>query len=401
MYQRLFDESIGTPPVSTVDVEAIMRRQRRRARLLRVGAVGGSATAVLAGSLAVAMLVGLPATRAVRPQHLLGSAGPDQAHATVGGAKNILVVGIDARPDQGTSQLARADSITIVHIPAGHASAYLVSIPRDTLVDIPAYSNGKHAYPGGKDKINAAFAYGAMGLTGDAARGSGFALLARTLRDLTGITFDAGAVIDFQGFQQVVSALGGVDMCVDEKTTSIHLGYKGGKLVSPAYQLNPDGSVSRPLPGVTPVVYDVGCRHLAAWQALDYIRQSQLLANLDGEYGRQRHEQQFLKAVFKQLTSSGTLTDPVRLAGVLSALNKSVTVDDGGVPIQDWLYAMRGIGADDLIATRTNGGAFNSRQVDGRTYEVLSDASRQFLRAVRDDDVQAFLSAHPDWVVSS
>lgn len=401
MYQRLFDESIGVAPMSTVDVDVIMQQQRKRVRLRRAGLFGGSAATVLAGSLAVLMLVVLPASRAGRPQNLLGSAGPDRTHAAITGAKNILLVGIDARPDEGSSEPARADSITILHISAQHTSGYLVSIPRDIVVDIPVYNNGKQAYHGGRDKINAAFTIGSVGLTGTAARSHGFELLAKTLNDLTGFAFDAGAIIDFQGFQQVVSALGGVDMCIDEKATSIHLGYKDGKLVSPSYHLNSDGSVGHLLPGVTPVVYDVGCQHLAPWQALDYIRQRQLLANNDGDYGRQRHEQQFLKAVFKQLTSQGALTDPTRLAGLLGALNKAVTVDDGGIPIEDWLYAMRGINANDLVTTKTNGGHFNSQQVNGQQVEVLSDTSLQLLQAVRDDKVEAILAAHPDWVAAS
>jgi LCP family protein required for cell wall assembly len=382
------------------------KREARRARgplWARLLVVFGALLMLASGTVIVGyQVVVAAATSGIDRQDLLGNAGHAGGHVTISGAKNILLVGIDARPDQDATTLVRADSIMILHIPAGHDRGYLVSLPRDTYVQIPAYNNGAHKYLGGAAKINAAFAFGGQGLTGAAARRHGFELLALTIKKSYGITFDAGAIVDFQGFQQVVKVLGGVDLCVDEKTTSIHLGYdKNGKLTSPSYKLNSDGTPAHRLAGVTPKVYNVGCRHFAAWEALDYVRQRDLLANKDTDYGRQRHQQQFLKATFKEILSRGVLTSPTKLSKVINTVGQAMTLDDGGISIEDWLYAMRGAGAGDLITIKTNDGQFNSRTIDGQSVEVLSDTSRQLLQSVRDDTVDNFVAAHVDWVSQS
>jgi LCP family protein required for cell wall assembly len=341
------------------------------------------------------------ATKSVTQQNLLGGAGQDRAHVSINGAKNILLVGVDARPNQSANDPIRSDSIIILHIPASHDRGYMVSIPRDSLVDIPAYNNGKFKYNGGRDKINAAFAFGGEGLAGAPAKSHGFELLAKTIQNMTGITFDAGAIVDFGGFKQVVSVLGTVHMYVDEKTTSIWLGYdKNGKYAAP-FHIHDDGTVGSPVPGVTPQVYDVGWHDFPDYQALDFVRQRDLLANGDTDYGRQRHQQQFIKAVFKQIVSSGTLTSPTKLSRILDAVGKAVTVDSGGVPLEDWIYAMRGVNPNDLVTVKTNDGQFNSAKYNGVAVELLNDTSMELLHAVKSDTMDSFITQHPDWVSNS
>jgi LCP family protein required for cell wall assembly len=331
-------------------------------------------------------------TAAVSQEDLLGSAAatPAPGRTVAAGPLNLLLVGIDERAGDAAGG-ARADSIIIVHVPAAHDEGYLISIPRDTLVDIPAFP--KSGYQGGQDKINAAFQYGSAN---DGGRAGGFQLLAATVTKLSGITFNAGAIVNFAGFQSLVGALGGVDMCVDEKVVSIHVGTDASGRFATPYQLTPDGPV--PVRGVTPQTYLPGCQHLAAWQALDYVRQRELLP--DGDYGRQRHQQQFLRAVLQKATSTGVLTDPVKLDAVLRAAGQAVTVDGGGASLADWAFTLGGVGPGNLTLIRTNGGKFNSEQVNGQSVEVLDDVSRQLLDAVRDDTVGDFAAAHPDWTVT-
>ena len=242
------------------------------------------------------------ATRSVSHEDLLGSAGvqaQQKGHVSVTGAKNILLVGIDARPVQNSTDPIRADSIIVLHIPADHRSAYLISIPRDTWVEVPAFDNGVKEIRPYHDKINGAYAAGGEGLTGTKARAKAVELLALTIRDEWGLTFDGAAIVDFEGFQQVVNVLGGVDMYIDQETTSVHIGHtKSGEVKVPFRQYTRgDGSTGLdPVPGVTPVVYHVGYQHLEPWQALDYVRQRETLPNSD--YDRQRHQQQFIKALF-------------------------------------------------------------------------------------------------------
>jgi len=346
-----------------------------------------SATTVIGGRYLLGRYTGT-----VAQENLLGdaAASPTPGRTVADGPLNLLLVGVDERANDPAGG-ARADSIIMAHVTAAHDRAYLISIPRDTYVDIPAF--GPSGYPGGRDKVNAAFQYGAAGAGG---RSGGFQLLAATLRELTGVSFNAGVIVNFAGFQSMVGALGGVDLCVDEKVVSIHVGTDAQGRVRAPYEITPGGAV--PVPGVTPQTYQPGCQHLAAWQALDYVRQRELLP--DGDYGRQRHQQQFLQAVLQQTTSTGVVTNPVKLDAVLRAAGQAVTFDGGGSSIADWAFTLGGIGPGDLTMLRTNGGHFNSEQVAGQSVEVLDEVSWQLLEDVRDDTVSDFVAAHPDWVVA-
>ncbi|OLB80098.1 MAG: hypothetical protein AUI14_08070 [Actinobacteria bacterium 13_2_20CM_2_71_6] len=339
------------------------------------------------------------ATQSFNQTDLLDPAAPKQ-HVTINGAKNILLVGIDNRPGQNPSDLIRADSIMILHIAATHDRAYLVSIPRDSYVDIPPYDNGKVPWRGGHDKINSAFAFGGNGLTGIDARKKGFVLLQQTIKHEFNIDFDAGAIVDFAGFQDVVSVLGGVDMYIDEKTVSIHIGTdnRTGKFKTP-YWIDSNAK-AHPVSGTTPKVYDVGQKHLAPWEALDYVRQRELIP--DGDYGRTRHQQQFIKALFKGILSKNVLTDPGKLGRVLDVVGKAMTIDNGHIGLEDWIFAMRNIGAGDITTIKTNGGVFKTRQVAGLgDVEELDENSRQLMDAIRVDRVDGFVSNHTDWVSPS
>ena len=368
------------------------RRDPLWARLL---IIGGTLLVLASTGVVVVERVLTHTVNAKIPQSdLLGTPGPNQVaptHASIDGAVNILLVGIDERVDQPVTDPSRADSIIVLHVPATHDGAYLVSIPRDSLVPIPADSAA--GYAGGSDKINAAYADGSAHGLG---RAGGFQLLARTITQLSGITFNAGMIVNFAGFQDLVGALGGVDMCVDERTISVHIGHDGQGRYAVPYDLS--SGTPRAIRGVTPQVYEPGCQHLAAYQALDYVRQRELLP--DGDYGRQRHQQQFLKAVFAEALSSGVLTNPGRLSAVLGAAGKAFTVDTGGIGIDDWIYAMRDIGPADVVTLKTNGGQFNSDTSSGVAYEILNETSLTLLRSVAGDTVDTFISAHPDWVAS-
>jgi LCP family protein required for cell wall assembly len=344
------------------------------------------------------------ATRSVEREDLLGSAGVEaqrNGHVSITGAKNILLVGVDARPVQNSTDPIRADSIIVLHIPADHRSAYLISIPRDTWVEIPPFDNGVRETRRQHDKINGAYALGGEGLTGAKARTKAVELLALTIREQWGLRFDAAATVDFEGFQQVVGVLGGVDMYVDQETISVHIGHtKTGEVKVPFRQYTrADGSTGLdPVPGVTPVVYHVGYQHLEPWQALDYVRQRETLPNSD--YDRQRHQQQFIKALFKKVLSKDVLTNPVLFNKVLGVVGNAMTIDDGGIDLEDWAFAMRGIGGDDLITVKTNNGTFNSSP-ENSSAEALDQTTLDLLAAVRREQVESFLAAHPELATSS
>lgn len=339
------------------------------------------------------------ATSNITQQNLLGSAKTERQHVDIKGAKTILLVGIDQRPDKDASDGIRADSVILLHVAASHDKAYLVSLPRDSYVKIPEYDNGKQEYNGGSNKINSAFQFGSRGLTGASALSHGFELLANTVKNATGITPDAGAIIDFQGFKEVVEVLGKVCMYVDETTKSIHYGHddETGKLTAP-FKINKDGTINHAIAGVTPNTYKKGNRCFTPSEGLDFVRQRDLLANKDGDYGRQRHQQQFIKAVLKGVVDKG-LSSPTKLGGLLEAVGKTMTVDTGGIKLEDWAFAMRNVKPDEMATIKMNGGKFNPKTIPGvGSAEIISDTSKQLLAALRTDTVDEFIAANPTWV---
>jgi LCP family protein required for cell wall assembly len=376
------------------------RRGSRSPAWARLTTVLGALLLVGSGGSLIAVKAGLAAaTGSVAQQNLLGSAAT-RKHADIKGAKNILLVGVDQRPNAAATNGTRSDSIMIMHISADHQQAYLVSIPRDLLVEVPAYDNGKQSWGGGQQKINSAFFFGSRGLAGNEAMSHGFDLLTRTVQKLTGITPDAGAIIDFTGFRNVVKVLGKVCMYVDEDTTSIHIGEdRNGKKAKP-YVINKDGTLRSKVPGVTPWFYSKGNHCLTPNEALDYVRQRDLLANKDFDYGRQRHQQQFLKALLQQAVKDG-LDSPTKLPGLLKAFGKAMTVDSGGISLEDWVFAMKAIRPDRLVTLKTNEGKFHPESVAGLgEVETLSDTSKQLMQAVKADKVGEFAQSFPAFVAN-
>ncbi|WP_433291433.1 LCP family protein [Actinoplanes sp. CA-030573] len=382
---------------------AAARRRRRSPMWARWCITLGALLTVVGGGSVVAIQATVgAATRSVAQQSLIGSAGDRGRHVTITGAKNILLVGIDARKDALPTAGTRSDSIILLHIGADHQTGYMISLPRDSYVPIPAYDNGKQKWEGGKSKINAAFFFGSRGLTGPDALSHGFELLSLTIKELTGITPDAGAIIDFEGFKNVVNVLGKVCMYVDEDTTSIHVGTDNqtGKFAKP-YVINKDGTLKRKIAGVTPKFYAKGDHCFTPAEALDFVRQRDLLANNDFDYGRQRHQQQFFKAIVNQAVKDG-LSSPTKLPGLVKAIGATMTVDNGGIPLEDWVFSMKSIRPDDLITIKTNEGKFNPKSIAGiGEVEILSSESMQLLEAAKDDTVAQFAASHPTWVAGT
>jgi polyisoprenyl-teichoic acid--peptidoglycan teichoic acid transferase len=319
---------------------------------------------------------------------------------TIKGAINILLVGLDTRP-ANPSMGSRSDSIIIAHIPPTHDRVYMVSIPRDTNAYIPA--DKKTGWNGGDMKINAAFYEGSMksgGMSG------GFQLLAETIKHDYGISFNGGAIVDFDGFSDIVKKLGGVTLNVDEKTTSIHHGYliANPKVHAAPYVLDPNCGCPKygfnhPIAGVKPVVYNVGVQKMSAYEALDYVRIRDGLVGTD--YARQRHQQQFLKAMTKEMFDEG-LSNPTKLLGFLNSLGKAISFDSGGVKMTDWIFTLKGISPSSIVTIKTNDGEYD--HYSGTTSEArqqLNPTSLKLLKSVVDDTMDQFVAQYPNWVATS
>ncbi len=210
------------------------------------------------------------------------------------GPMNVLVMGSDTRKGKGNniagSTPGLSDTTILLHLSKDRSRAYGVSIPRDTIVERPGCTkkDGSGIDPGGITQFNEAYAIG------------GPACTIKTVEHITGVFVDHFVVIDFNGFKQMVDALGGVQICVPSEVNDTH-----GNIHLAAGTYSVTGS-----------------------QALDYVRvRNGISAN--GDIGRIKRQQTFIAAMIKKVVSAGTLTNPVRLVRFLDAATKSLTTDPG------------------------------------------------------------------------
>lgn len=357
---------------------AVPRRRRRDPLWARLLVMFGALLMVLSGGAIVGSKVLISqATGSIEQADLLGGAG--KAGHSLDGPIDMLLLGVDKRASWKAED-TRADTIIILHIPATHDQAYLLSIPRDTEVKVPAFD--KSGYAGGTTKATEVFFHGSQNGAGWA---GGAQLMAQTIKDMTGISFDGAAIIDFNGFRGVIDALGTVRMCVDQQVKSHHLVRMGDGKIQSIEDARKSGQE------YTPIVYKVGCREMKGWEALDFARQRYGLKN--GDYDRQRHQQQLIKAMAKKAMDGGVVANPLKLRALMNAAGKAFTLDTGGAPIADFVFTMRGVTANDLVLLRTNGGTYSGNE-NGR--EALNPISQEMFAAVKSDRLGEFVINHPE-----
>jgi polyisoprenyl-teichoic acid--peptidoglycan teichoic acid transferase len=308
---------------------------------------------------------------------LFGEAGEPRVELT--GPLNVLLVGVDPRTED---EVPRADSVMVVHVGAGLDKAYVFSLPRDLLVSIPPFA--KSGFGGAaEDRLAHAMFYGAQVEGGLPDVAKGFELLAQTVSAVTGIgRFDAGAIVDFRGFERVIDALGGVDLVVDQEVRSLHL--------------RPDGTERDPAPvGYTgpQKVYEVGAHHFVGWEALDYVRQRYVDG---GDYARQRHQQQVVRAMLGKAFSAEVVTNPAQVDRVLRAAGKSLVFSGRGLSLADWALGLRGLRPENLLLVHLAGeGVMDGDEYQG---EALDGAALGFLAAVVEGEVDGYVLQHPQMV---
>jgi LCP family protein required for cell wall assembly len=352
------------------------RRPRRTPRWAVATLVCGAVLALVSGGTAVAsaLLIDRYANNIQQDNLLGGAAAPPGEELT--GPINILLLGTDGRQEKTDD--VRSDTIIVLHVPSTHDLGYLISVPRDTWVSVPGYW---------EMKITEAFYHGNQegGWTG------GARLVAESLHQLTGLRFNAAAIVNFGGFQRIIDEMGGVEFCIDTPAYSEHLVLVDGKPVG-------IGKARREGLAYEPVRYEEGCRHLEGWQALDYARQRKTLESGEGDYGRQRHQQQLLKAMAERATSGDVLTDLGTLDRLIMAAGDALIIDTNGVDLVDFAWTLRRIRPGNLVSLRTNGGWFNSAEIEGQSAEKLDEVSLAMFRAAANDTMAAFVLEHPEVV---
>ncbi|GAA3519422.1 LCP family protein [Actinocatenispora rupis] len=324
---------------------------------------------VLSGaSLAAGSIVLDKVDNAIPQTSLIG--GDARKHKTgsdVKGPIDMLLAGSDLRDSwKSTGEKPRTDSIMWLHIPATLDRAYLLSLPRDMRVTIPADPHSQ--YQGGQDKLNASFPNG-MKSVNDIA--GGMALLSRTTSKLTGVEWDMAGLVNWDGFKDITTALGGVTMCLDQGFTSHQPGFTNGP----------------------PLTFPKGCHHYDADKALKLVRQRDDVPG--GDYGRQKLQQQYVKQILKQATSKGVVSNPAKLNDVITAAGKAVRLDLGGYSVADLALALHGITADKITTLQVPHYAIG--QGDAYQGEGLQQPlGNELFRAMRTDKVDDLLLSHPE-----
>lgn len=220
----------------------------------------------------------------------------------VNSALNYLVVGSDNREGLSKEQIKklrvggvkvaagqRSDTMLLVHISKNRDAAYIVSLPRDTLVTIPAHTStdGKSEIPARDGKLNSAFAFG------------GAPLLIEAIEGETQLKIDHYVEVSFAGFVGVVDALGGIEVC-----TKVAIDDPKSHLVLAA-----------------------GTHTLDGVESLKYVRTRDFDGR--GDIGRMERQQKFVSAIIRKATSSGTLLNPIKLKNFLQATISTVKMDEG------------------------------------------------------------------------
>lgn len=238
------------------------------------------------GLIAIVLVVGLLFGLWMDSRLTRVDAFPDQPIANTAGT-NWLLVGSDSREgltDEEAQRLgtggevgpSRTDTIMVLHIPTFGEST-LMSIPRDSLVNIPGY---------GENKINASFAFG------------GPKLLAETVEQSTGLRIDRYAEIGMGGLAGIVDAVGGVELC-------------------------PEEPIQDPLANLD---VQAGCQEMDGATALGYVRTR---ATAQGDLDRVARQREFFSALVDRVASPGTLLNPIRMTSLAFTGTQLLTVGEG------------------------------------------------------------------------
>lgn len=227
---------------------------------------------------------------------------PDDPNA--GRALNILVLGSDYRDaaamaaeGEDTAGM-RADTTIVVHVSADRQRVELVSIPRDSLVSIPScqMSDGSTTRARSQAMINEAFAIG-WDNGGDLA--SAAACSGRAIQENTGLTIDHFVVVDFGGFQSMVNAIGGVDICIPK-------------------------DLYDPYTGLT---LSAGQQVLSGEDAFKFARARHGNVGDGSDIARIGNQQRLIAAIVNQVFSRDVMTSAPTLLQFLGAATSSLTID--------------------------------------------------------------------------
>ncbi|WP_329586688.1 LCP family protein [Kitasatospora sp. NBC_01250] len=225
-----------------------------------------------------------------------GDAGHEKPDAFGRTPINILLIGSDSRDNAADCAIggdcgpgANADVQMVLHVSADRSNATVLSIPRDTMTDLPACTDSQK-----KTSMKARF--GQINSTLD--YGPGCAVAA--VHQVTGIPIDHFMMVDFTGVVQMSDAIGGVPVCVSDNV------------------YDPDSHLK----------LTKGTHTLQGMSALQFVRTRHGFGD-GGDLERTVAQHMFLGSMVRQLKSAGTMTNPAAVLSLANAATKALTVDDG------------------------------------------------------------------------
>ncbi len=264
---------------------------------------------------------------------------------------NYLILGTDTRSAEEVTDAEekgnRSDVVMIAHVSSDRKSAFIFSIPRDSYVNIPAGGTWK----GGENKINSAMAFG------------GAKLAAKTVYELTKIPLNGAVIVNFQGVQTMVGAVGGVRVCIP-------------------YDVNSSFSTK---------VWKKGCHDLSPADAEEFVRQRKGVSG--GDFGRIKNQQHVIKGLIAKIKQGDTLTNPSKLNSLLTTAAQSLTIDKS-MNLMSLALEMKDIDQEAIkFATTPVAGLIDTHA--GSSVQLDMTGAQELFAAVRDDKADEWLAAHP------
>ena len=278
------------------------------------------------------------------------------------GDENYLIVGTDTRAGKNSkvgagttadAEGARSDTVILVNVPADRSRVVAVSFPRDLQVDRPEcqdWDNKNGSYGStlpaeNQVKLNSVYAFG------------GPQCLVRVITHMSGLNINHFIAMDFYGFEKVVNAVGGVEVCS----------------TVPLYDYELGNILKKP-----------GKQKLTGRRALNYVRARTVSTEGNGDYGRIKRQQLFMSSLLRSTLSGNVLSNPAKLNSIVNTFIDYSFVD--GVDTQSLLKlaeSMQGIeaGRVTFITVPTTGTA-----TDGSNNELPNtDAIDAIFNAIIDD----------------
>ncbi|MFP5220384.1 MAG: LCP family protein [Actinomycetes bacterium] len=323
------------------------RRRWPRVLLITVGAVAG-VLALAAASVAV-LLENLEGN-VEREQVFEAVPEVDRPSPEPTRALDVLVLGSDTRDDElGTAwsgpdaeEGERADTTLLVRLTADRTGAWVVSIPRDSWVRLPSCTaRDGSRLPARDGQFNSAY------------RDGGVPCAVRAVESLTGVRIDHTVVVEFSGFADMVDALDGVPVCIEEpfQPREVDLELPPGRHV------------------------------LGPRDALDYVR-ARYGVDDGSDLSRIERQKQFMASMVERALSRGVLLRPDRLVRFASAVTESLRVDED-LDVRELAMSLRGLERDRIV--------FSTVPLDPAPGPEFAEGGRLYGRVAWDEPAAARL----------